>query len=307
LLHRRLLSFYLENTSTSENKEPNAIDEPDRVEEPNRIEATSPIEPPRVTATSPIEPTRASAQGPIEPARAAVQGPIEQTRAAAQGPIEPQRAAAQGHIEPTRVAVPAPVTQQVLDTRNNHMIAYDPTNLSLLANGLPAISINDPNALYATLLQNNVYPDLQTPVDHMIMHLQGMLAANMQNMQNIQQLDFTSPTFLPNSQVMENGMNSQLSNLSLDQQQQRRRGSAQPHELTAKTVQSWSCENVGEWLCSVNLQKHVKKFCDEGVDGQTLLIIQKTSLTEDLKITPMAEVIKIWHAIDSLQKKVNLQ
>lgn len=77
--------------------------------------------------------------------------------------------------------------------------------------------------------------------------------------------------------------------------------------MSKSSIQSWTVDDVEQWLNSINLSKFIDKFCKQnGIDGLTLLLMKEDDLRQSpLSIERLSDIKKLWYHIRLLQNQEN--
>jgi hypothetical protein len=81
-------------------------------------------------------------------------------------------------------------------------------------------------------------------------------------------------------------------------------GSGETNSMLPREVDTWTSEDVSEWLRAVGLEPLAKAFAEHGIDGYLLLRLTEHDLDRDLRIPSNLQRVKVYRAIENLRRTV---
>jgi hypothetical protein len=81
-------------------------------------------------------------------------------------------------------------------------------------------------------------------------------------------------------------------------------GSGETTSMLPREVDTWTSEDVSEWLRAVGLEPLAKAFAEHGIDGYLLLRLTEHDLDRDLRIPSNLQRVKVYRAIENLRRTV---
>ena len=72
--------------------------------------------------------------------------------------------------------------------------------------------------------------------------------------------------------------------------------------MLPREVDTWTSEDVSEWLHAVGLEPLAEAFAEHGIDGYLLLRLTENDLDRDLHIPSNLQRVKVYRAIENLRR-----
>ena len=76
--------------------------------------------------------------------------------------------------------------------------------------------------------------------------------------------------------------------------------SSENTSMLPREVDTWTSEDVSEWLHAVGLEPLAEAFAEHGIDGYLLLRLTEHDLDRDLRIPSNLQRVKVYRAIENL-------
>ena len=80
--------------------------------------------------------------------------------------------------------------------------------------------------------------------------------------------------------------------------------SSENTSMLPREVDTWTSEDVSEWLHAVGLEPLAEAFAEHGIDGYLLLRLTEHDLDRDLRIPSNLQRVKVYRAIENLRRTV---